>query len=120
LSLHKYVYVQNNPVNMTDPTGLYGAEEGTAAHQVIGRYYIGVWGDYFVSRLRRRPNRGFPRVEDVLGGGWGAYNRAIRTGERSMGFRPDLRNYLTGDVYEIKPLSPYGVATAVPKRLSMP
>lgn len=117
LSLHKYVYVQNNPVNMTDPTGLYGAEEGTAAHQVIGRYYIGVWGDYFVSRLGRRPNRGFPRVEDVLGGGWGAYNRAIRTGERSMGFRPDLRNYLTGDVYEIKPLSPYGVATAVPEAI---
>ena len=29
-----------------------------------------------------------------------------------MGLRPDLRNYLTGDVYEIKPLSPYGVATA--------
>jgi hypothetical protein len=29
-----------------------------------------------------------------------------------MGLRPDIRNYLTGDVYEIKPLSPYGVATA--------
>jgi hypothetical protein len=29
-----------------------------------------------------------------------------------MGARPDIRNYLTGDVYEIKPLSPYGVATA--------
>src|SRR5258707_4109752 len=44
---------QNNPVNMTDPMGFYGVEEGTAAHQLIGRYYIGVWGDYFVSKDRK-------------------------------------------------------------------
>lgn len=115
-SLHKYTYVQNNPVNMTDPLGLYGAEEGTAAHQSLGALYIAMWGDYFVDVLGRRPNRGFERVE--VGGGWGAYNRAIRTGVRSMGARPDLRNYLTGDVYEIKPLSPYGVATAVPEAIA--
>jgi len=110
-SLHKYSYVQNNPVNMTDPLGLYGFEEGTAAHQLIGADYIARYGDYFVDELRRRPNRGFD-PPDIDGGGWGAYNRAIRTGERSMGARPDLRNYASGDVYEIKPLTPYGVATA--------
>lgn len=113
-ALHKYVYVQNNPVNMTDPLGLYGAEEGTAAHQSLGALYIGMWGDYFVNPGGRRPNRGF---EVVPGRGWGAYNRAILTGARSMGARPDLRNYLTGDVYEIKPLTPHGVATAVPEAI---
>jgi hypothetical protein len=46
--------------------------------------------------------RGFPSV-----GGYGAYNRGILNGGGSL--RPDLRNYLTGDVYEIKPLTPYGV-----------
>jgi RHS repeat-associated protein len=113
-SLHKYAYVQNNPVNMTDPLGLYGFEEGTAAHQLIGGFYIEMYGDYFVDELGRRPNRGFGRVP-IDGGGSGAYNRAIRTGQRSMGARPDLRNYVSGDVYEIKPLTPYGVATAGPE-----
>ena len=113
-SLHKYAYVQNNPVNMTDPLGLYGAEEGTAAHQTIGRFYIGVFGDYFVDHFRRAPNRGFDPPE-IDGGGWAAYNRAIRSGNESMGVRPDLRNYLSGDVYEIKPLTPYGVSTASPE-----
>jgi hypothetical protein len=28
-----------------------------------------------------------------------------------------LRNYITGDVYEIKPLTPYGLASAVPEML---
>jgi fibro-slime domain-containing protein/RHS repeat-associated protein len=111
LSLHQYSYVQNNPVNMTDPTGLYGFEEGTAAHQLLGAYYIGVWRDYFVDELGRRPNRGFSPGNAPFSG-YGAYNRAIRTGQPSGGARPDLRNYLTGDVYEIKPLSPYGVASA--------
>jgi RHS repeat-associated protein len=110
-SLNRYVYVQNNPVNTTDPTGLYGWEEGTAIHQVLGQHYISIWGDRFVD-MGRRPNRGFrvPTNKDYPG--YGAYNRAIISGQPSMGWRPDLRNYLTGDVYEIKPLSPYGIATA--------
>ena len=111
LTLNKYAYVLNNPVNMTDPLGLYGAEEGTAAHQVIGRYYIGVWGDYFVGK-GEPPNKGF-----IARAGWGAYNRTIRLGEESLGFKPDLRHYITGDVYEIKPLTPYGIATAIPEAI---
>jgi len=109
-SQHKYAYVQNNPVNGTDPLGLYGPEEGTAAHQTIGRFYIWAYGDYFVQQ-GAAPNQGFdPSLS--IGDGWGAYNRAIRSGEESMGARPDLRNYLSGDVYEVKPLTTYGVGTA--------
>ncbi|HEU4834353.1 MAG TPA: fibro-slime domain-containing protein [Pyrinomonadaceae bacterium] len=111
LSLHKYAYVQNNPVSMTDPMGLYGPEEGTAAHQLIGQYYIGVWGDYFVGK-GKPPNKGFAARP-----GWGAFNRMIRVGEETLNFKPDLRNYITGDVYEIKPLTPYGVTTAVPEAI---
>jgi fibro-slime domain-containing protein/RHS repeat-associated protein len=110
-SLNKYVYVQNNPVNMTDPTGLYGWEEGTAIHQILGQHYISVWGDFFVRVFRHRRNRGFELPTDLGFPGWGAYNRSIKFGLPSMGFRPDIRNYLTGDVYEIKPLSAYGVAS---------
>jgi len=110
-SLNRYVYVQNNPVNMTDPTGRYGWEEGTAIHQILGQHYISVWGDFFVRVFRHRSNRGFELPTGLGFPGWGAYNRSIKFGLPSMGFRPDIRNYLTGDVYEIKPLSPYGVAS---------
>jgi len=117
-SLNRYVYVQNNPVNMTDPTGRYGWEEGTAIHQILGQHYISVWGDFFVRSFRSRRNRGFELPTGLGFPGYGAYNRAIRSGRPSMGARPDIRNYLTGDVYEIKPLSPYGVATAPTEALA--
>src|SRR6185369_13021141 len=110
-SLNKYVYVQNDPVNMTDPTGLYGWEEGTAIHQLLGQHYITEWGDFFVRVFRHRRNRGFDLPTSLGFPAWGAYNRSIKFGLPSMGFRPDIRNYLTGDVYEIKPLSPYGVSS---------
>jgi RHS repeat-associated protein len=110
-SLHKYSYVQDNPVNGADPLGLYGPEEGTAAHQLIGRYYLWAYGDYFVTHFGANPNQGFDPT-DTVGDGWAAYNRAIVSGNESMGWRPDLRNYLSGDVYEVKPLTTYGVGTA--------
>jgi RHS repeat-associated protein len=114
-SQHAYAYTQNDPVNGIDPTGLFTAAEGTAIHKLIGEFYLDLYGDYFVDERGFPPNRGF-KVPKLPRGrtGMGAYNRAIITGRR-WGRRPDLRHYGTGDVYEIKPLTPYGIATAVPE-----
>jgi RHS repeat-associated protein len=108
-SLNKYAYVENDPVNMTDPRGLYSAWQGSKIHQEIGRYYIERHGDYFVDELGYPPNRGFP---PGTGGGLGAYNRNIRSG---FAFRlyVDLRHYGLNEVYEIKPLTDTGVASAI-------
>jgi RHS repeat-associated protein len=109
---HRYAYTQNNPVNATDPTGLYTRREGTDIHKLLGQYYIGMYGDYFVDVWGANPNGGLTHTALPYGTGEGAYDRAIMGGEL---IRPDLRHYGTGDVYEIKPLSPLGVATAVPE-----
>jgi len=110
---HRYAYTQNNPVDATDPTGLHTPQEGTDIHKVIGQYYIGVYGDHFVDVKGFNPNRGFSIGNGLkYGAGQGAYNRGILTGRRWT-VRPDLRHYGTGDVYEIKPLTPYGVVSAV-------
>jgi RHS repeat-associated protein len=109
---HKYAYVENDPVNKTDPLGLYSRRQGTGIHGEIGRYYIDRHGDYFVDTLGSAPNAGFPPMDHS--GGLGAYNRMIRSG---MGYRlfVDLRHYGTGDVYEIKPLTDYGLLAAYPE-----
>ena len=109
---HRYAYTQNNPVNATDPTGLYTRQEGSDIHKLLGQYYIGLYGDYFVDVWGSNVNGGLYAVELPYGTGEGAFDRAIMGGER---IRPDLRHYGTGDVYEIKPLTPLGVATAVPE-----
>lgn len=111
-SQNKYSYVENNPVNSTDPLGLYSMGQGSAIDNEIGKFYIARHGDYFVDKLRRRPNRGFPRRRSPWGG-WGAFDRRIQSGLGFGFIRVDLRHYLTGDVYEIKPLSVYGLTTAI-------
>jgi RHS repeat-associated protein/uncharacterized repeat protein (TIGR01451 family) len=115
-SLHKYAYASNNPVNRVDPLGLYTRAQGQEAHRIIGRAYIlnfikhyaeggrWGWGDWFVAR-GERPNKWFPPYP-----GYGAYNRKIR-GQGAPRRFPDLRNYLVMEVYEIKPLSAYGLLT---------
>lgn len=109
-TLHKYAYVENDPVNMTDPLGLYSRWQGGKIHQEIGRYYIEQWGDYFVDQFGSAPNEGFPRVS-YPGGGLGAYNRNIQS---MFAFRlfPDLRHYGVNEVYEIKPLNDEGFIAA--------
>lgn len=110
---HRYAYTQNNPVDATDPTGLHTRLEGTDIHKVLGQYYIGLYGDHFVDVMGYSPNRGFSTLSELpYGHGQGAYNRGIVTGRRWT-VRPDLRHYGSGDVYEIKPLTPYGVSSAV-------
>jgi fibro-slime domain-containing protein/RHS repeat-associated protein len=117
-SQHRYAYVQNDPVNRIDPLGLYDKDDGNAAGPAIGKIYIGIWGDYYVSQLNKKANEGFDPSDGIFGTGWGAYNRRIMTPlGGTIGAMPDLRNYLTGDVYEIKPLSPNGLLTAIPEML---
>ena len=82
-SLHKYIYCNNNPVNFVDYLGLYtDAVIGTFIHNHIrDTLYPG---------------------ENILRGmipGW------------TQRLFPDIADLGTKEVYEIKPLSPYGVAT---------
>ncbi|HEV2707213.1 MAG TPA: RHS repeat-associated core domain-containing protein, partial [Pyrinomonadaceae bacterium] len=115
---HKYAYAENDPVNSTDPTGRFTREEGIAMHQIIGRYYLGMWGDYWVSQKVLKASKA-KRLKGLVYGpnGKGAYDRYVRTGNPGKGDRgagrPDLRNYETGDVYEIKPFNPDGIRRAL-------
>ena len=82
-SLHKYTYCHNNPVNFVDYLGLYSAAViGTFIHQHIRDWLY--------------PN------ENVLTGMIPNWTKRLF---------PDIADLDTKEVYEIKPLSPYGVAT---------
>ncbi|HYI07641.1 MAG TPA: PKD domain-containing protein [Thermoanaerobaculia bacterium] len=94
---NRYVYALNNPASRIDPSGHVSRGDGTIFHGIIGAYYESYMGGYGVS------GRGIAK------GPHGAGTGKKRGG---LGKFPDLREYLTGDVYEIKPLSPYGL-TAV-------
>lgn len=122
---NRYAYALNDPVNRLDPSGRASepgaAAAGKAAHKVIGFYYIARWGDYFFFKHLKKTNKGFPvGLIQNLGYGWGAYDQDIRSPHKlpgkkngGTGTRPDLRHYLDGDVYEIKPMTPGNEELAV-------
>ncbi len=119
-SQHKYAYTENDPVNLIDPTGRVSLGEGRLAHQIIGRYYLEIWGDYWVSKGVLKASRAKQfLLMSYPPDGKGAYDRYVRTGTpgNTVGVpgagRPDLRNYENGDVYEIKPLNPDGIKNAL-------
>ncbi|HWQ91673.1 MAG TPA: RHS repeat-associated core domain-containing protein [Clostridia bacterium] len=90
LSLHKYLYAQDNPINLTDPSGhnpLSAAINGQLVHKIIGRDFMakvpgGISG---------------PAVSTVLGGLYpGTYFPTIL-------MFPDLIDVQGKQIYEIKP-----------------
>ena len=96
-SLHKYAYCEQDPVNLTDPSGrasTLAAQNGTAVHQYIGDDFIrqGIpltrfSGPSVVNILQKVP--GFtlpPSLQGVV-----------------TALFPDLTDIVTKEVYEIKP-----------------
>lgn len=94
LSLHKYLYARNDPVNRIDPSGKLAIVSNL------------IWGN---------------RVHDLIGADFVSQDPANHFYDRTVAFltgspnvnifpfnlRPDLTDVGSGEVYEIKPL-PYG------------
>lgn len=85
-NLHKYIYARSNPVRYVDPTGNVTAAEGKLIHREIESIYV----------------LNHPGNAVVV-------ESAVSTG-RGMLF-PDIMDSTLGEVAEIKPLTPYGLAS---------
>jgi len=89
LSLHKYVYVHDNPTNGHDPTGrsLMDLFYGQRVHDEIGRHFLSTG----YMRYYDQP------IRDILGpiSSWWQWHR------------PDLADATTTEVWEIKPALSY-------------
>jgi hypothetical protein len=99
LSLHKYAYVHNNPVNLIDPLGLYSMQQGNMVHDAIGLDFSRsgsrrVWDQNFRGGQRLTVKR-ILREADGLSLGFPGFNRK----------RVDLADYETHQFYEIKPVN---------------
>jgi RHS repeat-associated protein len=99
-TLNRYVYALDNPVNRTDPSGHVSGGEGTIIHGIIGMWYART------CKCEPRLEWRLPRVPWL-----GVF--AKKAG--GLGLRPDLVDSYLGEVYEVKPLSPYGIAAARPE-----
>ncbi|HEX9986266.1 MAG TPA: discoidin domain-containing protein [Thermoanaerobaculia bacterium] len=99
-TFNRYIYALNNPASRIDPSGHVSLSDGNKAHGSIGRFYLSLMGQW--------PDDGWAVVDGwIPKGDWGAGVGKKRGG---LGTRPDLREYFDGDVYEIKPLTPDGLA----------
>jgi len=89
ISLHKYLYVGNDPINSFDPTGMYSADFGYEAEEVIQNVYkVDHPGDI------------------VLYGGW------TKLAGRAFRLKPDIFNTTKFRWADIKPLTLRGIAHA--------
>ena len=88
LSLHKYLYAANNPVNGFDPTGLFTQRFGYLAEAAIQAVY-----------MQDHPG------DAVLLGEWSRFPSLFK-------LKPDMLNFTTLRWAEVKPFSPSGVIAA--------
>jgi RHS repeat-associated protein len=91
LSLHRYLYAEDDPVNKVDPSGndILSAQIGTAVHQYIGRDFVNKLNPYGISG---------PSVATILG----KFGIPVNT---ITALFPDLVdiNPKHKEIYEIKP-----------------
>lgn len=91
-SLHKYLYCHANPVNGTDPMGMFTQQLGYLAEAAIGQIYA-----------RDHPG-------DLVG--YGSWTRLGGSGNPAYRLKPDIFNMSSKRWAEIKPLSPSGLTKA--------
>ena len=120
LTLHKYIYGNDNPVAFVDPSGYSSIQEGNDVHNAIGFHFLTQatinpipWINPMSSSGLFTNSRVFdPRPPINIGQKRPTYRRIIRTatgnpqhsGVRSINRQiPDLADFSAKELYEIKP-----------------
>jgi|GEM_PF-4948853 len=110
LTLHKYVYTANDPVNNIDPTGHTTKREGQAAHKVIGAIYQFDHPESLVDFSIKPYSGGKKRLADIINytgnsGSTGLLAEIKTPGEARLG-NTQLQEYI--DAYNSHPNPPFG------------